>query len=143
MQVQCLAEMREENSALLQRVAELDAKNDEQEKMLATVLSRNQGNGQHYGQAAPSLESGVRPHTPRSNETAMDGMLSPDFQFSISKHLAFAYSNISSLHALEKRLVSKLFSQTDFSQCMWASHRLCRILAKRTHISSCMIFPAL
>ena len=66
-QLQSLTELRMENSALLQRVAELDAKNDEQEKMLASVLSRSHSNGQHPA----SLEDGIR--LPGSDETAMAG----------------------------------------------------------------------
>ena len=66
-QLQSLTELRMENSALLQRVAELDAKNDEQEKMLASVLSRTHSNGKHPG----SSEDGIR--IPGSDETAMAG----------------------------------------------------------------------
>ena len=68
-QLQGLTELRLENSALLQRVAELDAKNDEQEKMLASVLSRTQT----YSQQPGSSEDGIR--LPGSEETAMAGTL--------------------------------------------------------------------
>ena len=59
-QLQGLSELRAENSALVQRVAELDAKNDDHERVLASVLSRSQGNGHQQWQNPDSLESGIR-----------------------------------------------------------------------------------
>ena len=71
-QLQSLTELRMENTALLHRVADLDAKNDEQEKMLASVLARTHSNGlQHV-----SSEDGIR--LPGSEETAMAGELLHD-----------------------------------------------------------------
>lgn len=58
-QVQNLNELQAENSALAQRVAELDAKNDENERVLASVLSRSQSNGHHQWQHPNRLEGGV------------------------------------------------------------------------------------
>lgn len=57
-QIRALEELRVENSRLLQRIAQLDARNDDQEKMLASVLARNQGNGHRS-------DSGSRPLTPQ------------------------------------------------------------------------------
>ena len=68
-----LEELRVENSALLQRVAQLDAKNDDQEKMLASVLSRSQGSGQQRWQGLNSTEDGIRPHSPRPDELVAPG----------------------------------------------------------------------
>lgn len=72
-QLHCLEELRTENSTLLQRVAHLDAKNDDQEKMLASVLARGGGGRQQQWQPATTAESGIQPHSPRPEEAATGG----------------------------------------------------------------------
>lgn len=71
-QIQSLEELRVENSVLLQRIAQLDAKNDDQEKMLASVLARTQGDPQAQSNG-PRVEGSTRSQTNQPDGIAAAG----------------------------------------------------------------------